>query len=208
MKLNMSPAMAKVHLNKDVFLYLNKVSFVKSLIYYMINSKSRTQINLLQWLKKNLSLSPSLLEDIAYIKTYDTNKAKIRAILKYVHNNLRYVSDNIVWKVSEYWQTPSETESLKTGDCEDGALLIYAIAVECGIPDYQLYIVAGEVQGGGHCYCVYVSEEDGLEYPIDWCYWYNKSYSMKDNYFERIEYYDGTKEWFRFNKSGTYKLFT
>lgn len=90
--------------------------------------------------------------------------------------------------------------------CEDGALLIYALANMYGIPDYQLYVVAGDVIGGGHCYVVYVSEDDALEYPIDWCYWYSKSYYMIQPYKERYEYYDGNQEWFRLNFSGAYKL--
>jgi hypothetical protein len=34
---------------------------------------------------------------------------------------IRYVSD----KGGDYWQTPSETQKLKTGDCEDMAILSY-----------------------------------------------------------------------------------
>lgn len=91
--------------------------------------------------------------------------------------------------------------------CEDGALLIKALGTVYCIPEEQLYLVAGEVAGGiGHAYCVYVSERDALEYPIDWCYHYAKSIDMKILYINRFEYFGGEQEWFRFNQEGCYKL--
>ena len=73
------------------------------------------------------------------------------------------------------------------------------------MPDYQVYVVAGDVVGGGHCYVTYLSD-NGIEYPVDWCYWFSESIRFKIPYSSREEYYYGEKEWFRFNSSGSYKL--
>lgn len=192
---------------KEVLEYIHKVSLLKKVIYYMLDWKTRKQVNLEQWIKDNLSIPFQIYEDLADIKDMKTDD-KMKAILRYVHTKITYVSDKVTWGVEEKWQTPQETWDLKKGDCEDGALLIYAIAQMFNIPDYQLFITASDVEGGGHCYVVYISDRDALAYPIDWCYWFTRSVAMKTPYVERYEYYGGEEEWFRFNKSGSYVLWT
>ena len=39
----------------------------------------------------------------------------------------------------DYWQTPEETERLKTGDCEDRSGLIYRNLIKAGTADWMLY---------------------------------------------------------------------
>ena len=92
-----------------------------------------------------------------------------------------------------------------THQCEDGAILMYGIAKYVGISDYHLKITAGKVQGGGHCYLVFM-DTHGMEYPVDWTYWYNSSYSWNTYYVFRDEYFNGTREWFRINAQGMYKI--
>ena len=193
---------------KDVLVHINEVSFFEFIIYYMINWKTRKQVNLKNWITENDTLPTDLKSKVNYIKKLDTNTDKIYEVLKFVNDNITYTSDNVTWKVDEYWQTPKETWTIKKGDCEDGAILVYAIASYLGIPDYQIFIVASDVVGGGHCYLVYLSDEDGLEYPIDWCYWFDESYGKRYPYATVNNYFKGTCEWFRFNKSGHYKLWT
>ena len=130
----------------------------------------------------------------------------MQEILKYVHDDYKFVSDEITWKVGEKWQTPNETYSLKTGDCEDGALLIYTIANYLAIPDSRIWVACGSVLGGGHSYVVYRREHDECNYVYDWCYYYSKSYKTKIAYLDRVEYNYGTKEWFRFNRTNSFKL--
>lgn len=129
---------------------------------------------------------------------------KIRHILNYVHNLIEYKSDKTVWKVEEKWQTAEETIRKYTGDCEDGAILIYLIAVEVGIPDWKLKVVAGNVKGGGHCWVNYLAD-NLTTYPIDWCYWFTESLKMENSLRMRPDYYHGEKIWFGFNKTGGYK---
>jgi hypothetical protein len=76
----------------------------------------------------------------------------------------------------------------QTGDCEDGAILMKSLALCCGIPDWKVKIVAGEVTGGGHAYCTYIRDND-TQCVMDWCYWPNqlpvnqrKPYGEEENY--------------------------
>lgn len=89
-----------------------------------------------------------------------------------------------------------------THQCEDGAIMLYALMRKNGFSDDQLFITAGDVKGGGHCYLVYVSKEDAVHYVLDWCYWPGDSLRVK--YGENPNYFYGEKEWFRFNCSGSY----
>ena len=105
-----------------------------------------------------------------------SNDEKILNIQNWVCKNLKYIGDNISEGVIEYWQFPFETIKLGTGDCEDGALLIAALAVNMDIPSFRLRVVGGFVQPaptapqGGHGYVAYLRESDNQWVAIDWCY--------------------------------------
>ena len=192
---------------KRVLKYLQQIGLVETVINYIIDWRTRRQVTLKRWISsKECDLPIDVISKTEYIKELPNNDLKAKAILKFVKENISYKKDQEIWGVVEKWQTPEETWNLKTGDCEDGAILGYKIAEEVGIPDFQIYITAGLVMGGGHCYLVYVSDRNGLEYPIDWCYWYVDSYKMYTNYAERSTYINGEQEWFRFNSSGHFKL--
>lgn len=104
------------------------------------------------------------------------NDEKMLNIQKWIFNNIKYIGDDLSQGVVEYWQFPFETIKLRTGDCEDGALLIAALAVNMGIPAFRLRVVAGFVQPaptapqGGHGYVAYLRESDNQWVAIDWCY--------------------------------------
>ena len=79
---------------------------------------------------------------------YAKNKdSVVRQVLAYYNRRITYLGDIKKWKVEEKWQTPKLTWLLQTGDCEDGALLIYCTLHWLGIPDEQLYIATGDVEG-------------------------------------------------------------
>ena len=191
---------------KTILKYIHKVNWLKTIVYYMIDWRTRKQVNLQNWLKAHLEAPGEAITQLDHISDLKTNRAKIRQIMRFVHTNIKYKKDKEQWDVEEKWQTPTETWNFKTGDCEDHALLIYAIAHYFDIPDYQLHITAGDTVVGGHCYLVYVCELDGLMYPIDSTVYPEKSFSMDKPYHKRSDYYNGTKEWFRFNSTAAYKL--
>ena len=193
--------------------YAFKLRFFNTIVRYLRDRKYKNYSqDLVKWISTpgNLKLPSRMKKWVANLRLIKSRDAKMRQILRYVNKEIEYITDskNDSWKVTEYWSTPVETTTIAgyMGDCEDGAILIYAIAKEAGIPDDCMWIVAGDVQGGGHAYIVYESEDDYQEYPLDWCYWFSKSVLMNKPYYLRDEYYSGTREWFRFNASGGYKL--
>jgi predicted transglutaminase-like cysteine proteinase len=85
-------------------------------------------------------------------------------ISNWLIKNIEYVSDNETWNKSEYWQTPLETISKRTGDCEDFAFvaqeLLNQIGIEsCVIGMYYVFIE------GGHAVCIFKWE--GRYYILD-----------------------------------------
>ena len=49
---------------------------------------------------------------------------------------------------------------------------------------------AGDVKGGGHCWCTYLAEKDNVWYILDWCYWYNESKDLGRTWKDAEKYYD------------------
>jgi predicted transglutaminase-like cysteine proteinase len=65
------------------------------------------------------------------------------SIRQWVFDNIEHVSDEESQGVSDYWQTPSETLSLRTGDCEDFAILLCSLLRANGVPADQVYVAVG-----------------------------------------------------------------
>jgi len=116
--------------------------------------------------------------------------------LKHVIKFMTYVADE-----KENWQTANETMIRKKGDCEEGAILMYAIAVKSGVPKERLRINAGDVtyKGGrsGHCYLSYLRESDNEWYVMDWCYWPKESIDFKKSWDDAKNYFG---IWYSFNQ--------
>lgn len=183
-------------------------------IYYLIDHRVRVAANLQEWIKKQLDNPSEELELIA--ATFDKTRYTdylMTDILRWVQKNITYVTDDKVYKTPEKWQTPSETLALKTGDCEDGAILMYALAHMCGVPDNRLLLFAGFVTGGGHCWLGYRSDEYPLNWCfMDWCYWFDRSTpnARQKYYIQDTTIYDDPLKryhsiWFAFNSSNSFK---
>jgi len=65
------------------------------------------------------------------------------AIQEWVDFNVAYRSDSSRHGVSDYWQLPFETASLKSGDCEDYAILLCSLLRAYGIPAEKVYVAVG-----------------------------------------------------------------
>jgi len=77
------------------------------------------------------------------------------AIRDWVAVNIDYVSDEEQWGVEEYWQTPEETLSLCTGDCEDFAILFCTLLRAYGIDEEHIYVAVGvDNKGYGHAFLI------------------------------------------------------
>ena len=188
---------------KDVHKSKLEIGFVKKWLYWIINSKYRTSVRLSKWLKQQVDDASIELFTLAQSLKCDTNDETIISVLTHVHKYLTYASDQDVWAMPEYWQKAQTSMNFKTGDCEDFSVLIYVLARLAGIPEYQLTIACGTAFGGGHAYCVYSADCDGIDRIIDGCYCYtNKSMADREYAYSNTVMY--VKEWFRFNESNSY----
>jgi len=75
------------------------------------------------------------------------------ALRDWVANSITYKYDSDVHGVEEYWQLPKETLQLRTGDCEDYAILLVSLLRADGWSPNDVYVVIGkDAQGNGHAW--------------------------------------------------------
>jgi len=126
---------------------------------------------------RNLILTKSyILQPIADRFKHLQNDDKALRLLKLVINKLTYKSDSVTRNTPEYWENPEVTWQRKTGDCEDGALLLISLMRMAGVPAYRVKLRAGDVRlsngrKGGHGNIIYLSEEENEWFPLDWCFY-------------------------------------
>jgi len=82
------------------------------------------------------------LQDIFADPFYALSQVGFDDIRDWVATNIAYKSDQQRWS-EDYWQTPEETLSYRTGDCEDYAILLCSLLRACGIDAEQVYVVLG-----------------------------------------------------------------
>jgi hypothetical protein len=98
-------------------------------IYYMIDHKLRTSVRLSGWLKDQVDTPCQELKDFCKDIKKDNYDYIVTDVLRKVIKNFKYITDDKKWKVKEKWQTPKESLTSGTGDCEDGAILIYCACI-------------------------------------------------------------------------------
>jgi len=74
-----------------------------------------------------------------------------KEIVIWIKNNITYKSDMEVHKIKDYWQTPNETITLRSGDCEDLAILFQGFLVQTGKIGQLVFIKRTK----GHAICIY-----------------------------------------------------
>jgi len=79
-------------------------------------------------------------------------------IVQWLRKNINYSFDTASHHKPEYWQTPKETITLKTGDCEDFSFLIQALLKQIGIESSVLGIAYLDSEGI-QCHAVCIFEE-------------------------------------------------
>lgn len=183
-------------------------------VWYIIDHRVRDSVNLQKWCKDQLENTSQEVKDLAssFSKEKDYDYL-MTDILRWVQANIKYVPDDKVYKTPEKWQKAEETLKLKTGDCEDGAILIFTLARLCGVPSNRLLILCGSVLGGGHAWCAYRPSEYPLNWCfMDWCYWYDRNTpnNRTKYYINDTTIYDDPQKqyhsiWFAFNDSTSHK---
>jgi predicted transglutaminase-like cysteine proteinase len=56
-----------------------------------------------------------------------TTYENLMILYHFVRDNIKYADDGEMWGIMDYWQTPTETLRLGTGDCEDQAILLLSL---------------------------------------------------------------------------------
>ncbi|UQB41519.1 transglutaminase-like cysteine peptidase [Thiomicrospira microaerophila] len=82
-----------------------------------------------------------------------SDQEKIAQVNRFVHRNVRYMTDMQLYGQEDYWATPLETFGQGLGDCEDYAIAKYVTLRAMGMPDDKLrliYVRAKIAQGLGH----------------------------------------------------------
>jgi predicted transglutaminase-like cysteine proteinase len=70
----------------------------------------------------------------------------------WVGKNIQYKDDAVVHGTREYWQFGKETVSLRTGDCEDFAILLCSLFRANGFSADDVYVVVGRNAEGYHAW--------------------------------------------------------
>lgn len=165
----------------------------KFLHYYRLHSDDKGVSDINQWLQEQASspAAKAVVESEGWKQFSDNPDVLVRKVLIWVRANIQYKRDQEVHQMPEYWQTVDETLELRTGDCEDGAVLTLLLCYLSGVRASQLILRWGSVVGGGHAYIVYIREYDGLEVILDWCYWFTsiivklrKWFHLEKNYLD------------------------
>lgn len=126
------------------------------------------------------------------------------ACQRFVCSILKYVGDQKSSNIDECWQYPNESVVTKTGDCEDGSLLMGSLMINCGIPSWRVRVTAGMVQesptaqSGGHAYVTYCRESDNNWVICDWCYFQDSNVTIRNKPLAKsVKTYKDI--WFSFN---------
>ena len=94
------------------------------------------------------------LQDAIGPSPYELSQAGFDTIRNWVADNIDYESDQERWG-GDYWQTPEETLSYRTGDCEDFSILLCSLLRAYGIAADRIYVTLG-VDGSedGHSFVI------------------------------------------------------
>lgn len=110
----------------------------------------RPQIEWLHRARKGVRLDPRyfLSKDLTVpsFKHIKENDKRALEALKTVKNKVTYTLKDE--KLGEFWKYSYETWKDKKGDCEDGAILMYNIMMNSGVPSWRIRLNCGDVHSG------------------------------------------------------------
>lgn len=95
----------------------------------------------------------------------------LEALVLWVADRTRYISDASKWGQPDLWQPPSQTLIQHSGDCEDWALVIWSAARACGLPSGRL--VVGSVVDLTHCWVEFPELGIGTD-PVARLLWHDR----------------------------------
>jgi len=163
--------------------------------------RSGTAIDIRDILKLDTEEEEQKLKELIVVKLDMPNDHRMLAILQFVFATINYIRDNKVWRKPEYWQNAYTTYWLKTGDCEDMAILIYKLARLSGVPIYRMRIATGLTSNKiGHAYLLYLKEKDNRWYSLDAAYFASNSIKAYTNDIPHADRKEYGNLWWTFNE--------
>jgi hypothetical protein len=117
-------------------------------------SSPTTESELKSYITPDCPSVKEALQDVVGPPPYEPSRAGFDTIRNWVADNIDYESDQQRW-ADDYWQTPEETLSYRTGDCEDFSILLCSLLRAYGIDAERAYVALG-VDGGddGHAFLI------------------------------------------------------
>lgn len=101
------------------------------------------------------------LQNILGEPPYALSQGGFDDIRDWVADSIAYESDEERWG-RDYWQTPEETISSRTGDCEDFSILLCSLLRAYGIDAQQVYVALGaDGENDGHAFVIEDWDCDG-----------------------------------------------
>jgi hypothetical protein len=153
------------------------------------------------------------LQDILGDPPYELSQVGFDDIRDWVALNIDYMSDEERWG-EDYWQTPEETLSYRTGDCEDFSILLCSLLRAYGIDAEQVYVALGvDNEEQGHAFLIEDWYHDGEWQRIEsqapaqlssWHLWFGPPTPHPDSELDKYEitaafndlyYYDESFPW-------------
>jgi predicted transglutaminase-like cysteine proteinase len=92
---------------------------------------------------------------------------RMASVQRAVHDRIRYVTDDQLYGVSDYWATPNETLQRGAGDCEDVAILKMALLQKLGFNPADMFLTVGYDLALRNGHAVLVVRLNGHFYVLD-----------------------------------------
>jgi len=164
--------------NENIIDLENKISKANNNI-----NQLKEQIDVYQKLKTNdmtVFVTPNNEKIKSFVNQIDTDDPV--NIYRFVRDEIKYLEDYLTYDYRfEYWQFPEETLTLKTGDCEDQAILLCTLFRAKGYTPEEVKIAFGLTTANtGHAWVE-------LFYQGDWIVFDPTSSSSA--YMEKTRYY-------------------
>ena len=138
------------------------------------------------------------LQGILGDPSYEPSQAGFDDIRDWVASNIDYKSDEERWG-EDYWQTPEETLSYYTGDCEDFSVLLCSLLRAYGIDTERIYVALGvDDEEDGHAFIIEDWYHDGewrrieSQAPAQFSFWRSLFGSTQPNFDSELDEYEIT----------------
>jgi len=129
---------------------------------------------------------------------YELSQVGFDDIRDWVADNIEYKSDEERWG-EDYWQTPEETLSYSTGDCEDFSVLLCSLLRAYGIDAERVYVALGvDEKEYGHAFLIEDWYLDGewrrieSQAPAQFSSWYSWFGLTQSDFDSKLDEYEIT----------------